>query len=215
LSIKNYIASLNHQLSLGDATEHTHRPALKSLVESLDARVTATNEPKRRTDCGAPDFIITRRQVPLGYIEAKGVGVSLDAAEVSEQLERYRDSLGNLILTDYVEFRWYVRLRATKPDEYPTAERRITASLATICKDGKLRADKEGEKQVLELLNAFLSARVPTVRNTKEFAVRMAALARLIRDITCDALSREREQGALHQQMEGLREVLIHDPATQ
>jgi len=198
-------------LSLGNATEHTHRPALKTLIESLQKGITATNEPKRRTDCGAPDFIITKGEVPLGYIEAKDVSVSLDKAEKGEQLDRYRDSLGNLILTDYLEFRWYVRPRARKADEYPTAEHRLTACLATIGKDGKLRIDKDGETQVFELLNGFLAAKVPTVRNAKELAVRMAALARLIRDTIGEALSREEEKGTLHQQMEGFREVLIHD----
>jgi hypothetical protein len=37
---------------------HTHRPALKSLIESLALNITATNEPKR-IKCGAPDFIST------------------------------------------------------------------------------------------------------------------------------------------------------------
>src|SRR5687767_7396148 len=130
MNLKDYAASLNHHLSLGNSTEHTHRPALKTLIESLQKGITATNEPKR-VECGAPDFIITKGEVPLGYIEAKDVGVSLDKAEKTEQLKRYRDSLGNLILTDYLEFRWYVRPRATKPNEYPTAEHRLTARLAT------------------------------------------------------------------------------------
>ena len=211
MNINDYIASLNHHLSLGDSTEHTHRPALKSLIESIASGITATNEPKRRTDCGAPDFIVTKGQVPLGYIEAKDIGISLDAAEETDQLARYRDSLGNLILTDYLEFRWYVRPRAKKPDEYPTAEHRMTARLATVSKDGKVRVDKDGEKQVVELLNGFITARVPTVRSAKELAVRMAALAGLIRDITYEALAGEESEGALHQQMEGFREVLIHD----
>ena len=48
-----YIAEINEAYARGDATEHTHRPALKSLIESLDGKgkVTATNEPKRQ-QCG-------------------------------------------------------------------------------------------------------------------------------------------------------------------
>jgi hypothetical protein len=51
-----YIKKINSACARGDATEHTHRPALKSLIESLDPKVTATNEPAR-IKCGAPDLV--------------------------------------------------------------------------------------------------------------------------------------------------------------
>ncbi|MCP4398935.1 MAG: hypothetical protein GY801_16755, partial [bacterium] len=35
------------------------------------------------------------------------IGVSLDKTDKSEQMTRYRSSLDNLILTDYLEFRLY------------------------------------------------------------------------------------------------------------
>jgi len=44
-------------------------------------------------------YIITRKDIPLGFVEAKDIGVSLDDTEKSEQLKRYRDGLANLILT--------------------------------------------------------------------------------------------------------------------
>ena len=106
--INAYLKQIETALVAGNATEHTHRPALKSLLEAVGDGVTATNEPQR-IKCGAPDFIVTRGIVPLGYVEAKDVGVSLGRAEESEQLQRYRESLENLLLTDYLEFRWYVR----------------------------------------------------------------------------------------------------------
>ena len=104
---KSYLASIKRELESGDATEHTHRPALKDLIEGLNTEVTATNEPKR-VACGAPDYVVKRHDLSIGYIEAKDIGKSLDEAEDSEQLKRYRKSLHNLILTDYLEFRWYV-----------------------------------------------------------------------------------------------------------
>jgi hypothetical protein len=93
-------------LKVGNATEHTHRPALKTLVESLRNKITATNEPQRIA-CGAPDFIVTQRDIPLGYIEAEDVGADRDRTENTAQHKRYRASLNNLILTDYLEFRLY------------------------------------------------------------------------------------------------------------
>src|SRR5271157_2842358 len=107
--VREYLRSLEHELRSGHTTEHTHRPALKTLLESLQARITATNEPGR-VACGAPDFVVTGTPGPvtIGYVETKDIGKSLDEAERSEQLKRYRRSLSNLVLTDYLEFRWYV-----------------------------------------------------------------------------------------------------------
>jgi hypothetical protein len=70
LTISEYVAELRKNLVHGDATEHTHRPVLKSLLESLAKGIIATNEPKRIA-CGAPDFIITRKNVPLGHVETQ------------------------------------------------------------------------------------------------------------------------------------------------
>src|SRR5208337_1680569 len=111
VTISEYIAALRKNLAHGDATEHTHRPALKSLLESLAKGITATNEPKRIA-CGAPDFIITRKNVPLGHVETKDVGTPLEEIEKgkgpNEQFKRYKGGLPNWILTDYLEFHWYV-----------------------------------------------------------------------------------------------------------
>lgn len=67
-----YLKKLQDYFKRGDATEHTHRAALQKLLESLEDGLTATNEP-RRTEVGAPDYIVSRGSVPLGYVEAKDV----------------------------------------------------------------------------------------------------------------------------------------------
>ena len=137
---RDYIKNLQTNLSLGNATEHTHRPVLKNLLESVGDSVTATNEPKR-VECGAPDFVVTKtvqNQFIVGYIEAKDVGYDLAQIEWDSkrahpstsngrQFKRYRESLPNLLLTNYTEFRWYV-----------DGEPRMTARLATLKGDGKL-----------------------------------------------------------------------------
>ena len=102
-----YLVEIQNNLSTGDATEHTHRLALQKLLESVGDGINVINEP-RRIQCGAPDLRILRGPVPLGYIEAKDVGASLKEAARSDQLRRYRAAQPNLILTDYLEFWWYV-----------------------------------------------------------------------------------------------------------
>src|SRR5690242_20322246 len=89
-NLTDYLHHIETALAAGNATEHTHRPALKALLESLETGIVATNEP-RRIQCGAPDFILTRGQTPLGYLEAKDVGKPLDTIETDAQLKRYRE----------------------------------------------------------------------------------------------------------------------------
>jgi len=197
--IAGYLSRIEAHLSRGDATEHTYRPALEGLLEGLIPRVVATNEPKRIA-CGAPDFIVTRADAPLGYVEAKDVGTNLDREERSEQLKRYRDSLGNLVLTDYLEFRWYVE-----------GESRQTVRLARQTTRGKLQRTVDGAAGLMEMLASFEATLVPTVRTPRELAQRMAHLARLIRTALELALGEEIEGGTLHAQLDGFREVLLHD----
>jgi hypothetical protein len=200
-NIKQYLKSVEQALSTGNATEHTFRPALKELVESFSSGITATNEPKR-VSCGAPDFIITKGHVPLGYIEAKDIGKSLDEVERGEQMKRYLEGLGNLILTDYLEFRWYADGKC-----------RMVTRLARVGAKGKVQAEKEGGQEFSRLIDAFLNNRIPTIGTPKELAVRMAALAHIIRDTIEKAFDSEDGAGSLHDQMEGFRKVLLHDLA--
>jgi len=195
---KDYLKSVQKDFQFGIATEHTYRPALKTLIESFNNKITATNDPKR-VQCGAPDFIITKRQITLGYIETKDINANLDKIERSEQMVRYLGSLNNIVLTDYLEFRWYVH-----------GEHRVTARLGDIDKKNKIRAKTENVETVSELLAAFLQSQVVKISNPKELASRMAGFARLIRESIEKAFEDEVESGILHQQLKSFREVLLH-----
>jgi hypothetical protein len=73
MTIQQYIDSVNSRYKLGYATEHTFRGDLQVLIEALLPGIKATNEPKRQS-CGAPDYILTRKEIPTAYIEAKDIG---------------------------------------------------------------------------------------------------------------------------------------------
>lgn len=197
-ALKNYLTAIEQALKAGNSTEHTHRPALKALVESLGGHdVRATNEPKQ-IECGAPDFIVTRGVVPLGYIEAKDVGIDLAKTEKSEQLGRYRESLGNLILTDYLEFRWYL-----------DGELRLTASLPRPDKNGRIRWNADDASEVAQLLGQFIAADIPLKATPQDLATRMAGMGKLIRSLIDQTFKSEGDKGELHGQFEAFRKVLI------
>ncbi|MBP7069780.1 MAG: hypothetical protein KBA97_01765 [Methanothrix sp.] len=196
--IKLYLSKIKEALEAGDATEHTHRPTLKDLIEGLDEDITAVNEPKR-VSCGAPDYAVKRRNLSIGYIEANDVGRSLDEAEDSPQLERYKKSLHNLILTDYLEFQWYV-----------DGEPRGTARLARQRK-GKIVPDKEGLEKTIDILSDFLSHNPEPIDDPQQLSQRLARLAHIIRDTIVGAFEKENASQDLRDLREAFAEVLIPD----
>ena len=197
--IQAYLQEVAQIYQKGNATEHTYRPALQKLMESLDNSIQAINEPKR-IKCGAPDFLISQGALEIGHIEAKDIGIPLKGVEKTGQMKRYFHALGNLILTDYLEFRWYVE-----------GELRLSASIATLDKQKKIKADPDGILQVDQLLRQFLLTKVVQVTTPKALAKRMAALAQLIRDAISTALNDSDRGGMLRQQLESFRLVLIRD----
>ena len=194
-----YFQEVNQVYQGQNATEHSYRPALKKLMESLDSGIQAINEPKRIA-CGAPDFLVKNGVLDVGYMEAKDISVSLKKVEKTAQMGRYFQALGNLILTDYLEFRWYVQ-----------GELKLTAALGTIDKNKKIKLDKEGIQEVDQLLQQFLLAKVPQITTPKDLAKRMASLAQLMRDAIKTALNDVDKGGTLREQLESFQRVLIKD----
>ncbi len=199
---RKYLSEINKAYLRGDATEHTHRPALKDLIEGIAKKITATNEPKR-TACGAPDYVVSRRtngvDQNIGYIEAKDIGTNLTQAAKTEQIKRYLPGFDNFILTDYIEFRWYVN-----------GERQLTARLAEESA-GKFKATTKGEEEVRELFRSFLDQKPEKIKIAKELATKMGHKARMMRDIIKKTFQQEETSGTLHGQFEAFKEVLLHD----
>ncbi|KUK96870.1 MAG: type ISP restriction/modification enzyme [Methanothrix sp.] len=196
---KTYLAEVKREFGTGEATEHTHRAALKGLVESFAPDIVAINEPKH-VECGAPDYVVKRGDLSVGYIEAKDVGKSLDEAERSEQLDRYLRSLENLVLTDYLEFRWYHR-----------GEFRESARLARLTRDGKIVSEKKGEAEVAQLFESFLDQTPAPITSSKELSERLARLAHLIRDAVVRAFEQVLASDHLSNLRRAFAEVLIPD----
>ncbi|NQU80320.1 MAG: DNA methyltransferase, partial [Bacteroidetes bacterium] len=102
MTIHDYIGNISKRYKTGISREHSYRGELQRLIESISPSVLVTNEPAH-IECGAPDYIITKGKIPIGYIEAKDIGKPLDSKEYKEQFDRYKKSLDNLIITDYLD----------------------------------------------------------------------------------------------------------------
>ena len=209
---RNYVKELQAAVSLGNATEHTHRPALQKLLQSAGDGIVATNEPKR-VECGAPDYAVSRKQDSLivGYVEAKDIGVSLHTIEQDsrrvnpstdngKQFKRYREALPNLLLTDYAEFRWYV-----------DGERRATATLAAPDANGRLALRQGGIAETDALLADFLQRSPAPVASPEELARHMARLTHLVRDIVTEGFRLGQLSPDVSDLYQASKEVLVPD----
>jgi len=197
-AVKTYLDKVFSQYRTGRATEHTYRGDLANLIEEIIPGVKATNEPKRQ-ECGAPDYILTNKNnLPVGYIEAKDIGIDLKSTEKSEQLKRYRDSLENLILTDYLEFRFY-----------RGGEKVHTISIGEI-DDGKLKPIKDSWEKLEDYLREFCTFHIQSITSPEKLAKMMAGKAKLMKDIIFKALNHE-DETTLKDQLEAFKKILIHD----
>ncbi len=194
-----YVDDLKKRHASGIAGEHAYRPALQILVEAIMPDVMATNDPKR-IECGAPDFILTRRKIDVGYIEAKDIGINLDKAEKDDQLKRYFDSLDNLILTDYLEFRFFLHGKKVE-----------TIRIGEIGPSGKINSIPENYNRLKDHLIDFAAFQGQTIKSAKKLAEMMARKARLMRDVFHKALLESNENTSLHDQLTAFQKVLVHD----
>lgn len=205
MTVQEYIDNLNQRYQLGNATEHTFRGDLQQLIESLIPDVRATNEPKRQS-CGAPDYILTRKEIPVGFIEAKDIGDNdLEGKKKTgnkEQFDRYKASLQNLIFTDYINFYLY------REGEFVTK-----IAIAEITEIG-LKPLPENIKPFENLIKDFCTHIGQTIKSPKRLAEMMAGKARLLSDVIEKALTSDEthnEDSTLKEQMLAFKDILIHD----
>lgn len=197
--ISQYLADVKQQFDSGHAVEHAYRPALKTLMQAFDDTV-AVNDPKK-SEHGAPDFVFLRKSNPniiRAYAEAKDVGKPLDKVEKSEQMLRY-SGYANLILTDYLEFRFYHNGQNYK-----------ILSLGRV-KSGKLIIDPSASEELCREIEAFLELPPERIKSGKRLAEIMGAKARRIRDNVAAFLTHEVSTGDLTKIYELMRRMLVHD----
>ncbi|MDP3360386.1 MAG: type ISP restriction/modification enzyme [Lutibacter sp.] len=205
MTIEKYLDNINQRYLLGNATEHTFRGDLQQLIESLVPTIRATNEPKRQS-CGAPDYILTKKDIPVGFIEAKDIGdKDLDGAKKTgnkEQFDRYKASLNNLIFTDYVNFHLYIDGQfITKISIGEITEKGIKPLTANFASFENFIKD-------------FCTHVGQTIKSSKKLAEMMAGKARLLSEIIEKALTSDeanQEDSTLKDQMLAFKQILIHD----
>jgi hypothetical protein len=216
MNLDQYIDNINKRYKLGNATEHTFRGDLQQLIESLVPSIRATNEPKRQS-CGAPDYILTKKDIPVGFIEAKDIGdKDLEGAKKTgnkEQFDRYKASLNNLIFTDYIDFHLYregqfVTKIAIAELQYPSS------GGVSEGRGGRIVPLPENFASFENFIKDFCTHIGQTIKSSKQLAEMMAGKARLLSEVIEKALTSDEnnsEDSTLKDQMNAFKQILIHD----
>lgn len=205
MTLTGYIDNLNQRYTLGNATEHTFRGDLQQLLETLLPDIRATNEPKRQS-CGAPDYILTKKEVPIGFIEAKDIGdkdlLGKKKTGNKEQFDRYKASLSNLIFTDYIDFHLY------QDGVF------ITKIAIAEVVDNQIKPMPKNFDTFTNLIQDFTTHIGQSIKSSKRLAEMMAGKARLLSDVIEQALTSDethQEDSTLKEQMLAFKDVLIHE----
>ena len=195
--VEKYLGAVIQKYKTGKTTEHSFRGDLQDFVERTVIGVQAINEP-RRQKCGAPDYIIQKKNIPIGYIEAKDIDKSLDTIDKTEQLDRYKASLDNLILTNYLEF-WF----------YKNGEHVDTIKVAELS-SGKIKTYDKEYQRLINAIRNFCDYQGQTIKSPKQLANLMAQKAVMIRDVIINALDLDSES-SLVSQRNAFKQILLHD----
>ena len=195
--------------------EHTYRTALENLLNALKECLTLQNkalqsihikhEPNNdKEGRGAPDFLITKDSLTLGYIENKRVNADLDSISQSPQIEKYLRLSDNLMLTDYLRF-CLVR-KNDKGNAEIVRECRICelSQLQALVKNPKLFNLDSKAKELTELFTLFFSQSPSPIITAKEFANALAQRTRILKDEMIEKQSNAHIQGLFNAFKESL-----------
>ncbi|MBC8485396.1 MAG: N-6 DNA methylase, partial [Bacteroidetes bacterium] len=201
---ESYIQSISKKFSHKETSEMGYRKEFEILLEGIfkTIKVKRIDHDARAKEGNRPDFIILKFDVPILYIEAKDIGTDLNKVEKSEQMARYF-GYANLVLTDYVEFRFY-RNGLCYDEPIKIANYDIKKRTIVVLPDNFEHA----AKSIID----FTQSHKEPIRSGKHLSQIMGGKAQRIRDNVKQFLSVESEKNAsIAKVYEAIKKQLVHD----
>jgi predicted helicase len=206
ISLQEYFKEISEEYKRGQTTELTFRSYLKKFCEFLFPELTLSEENQQIKKIGRPDFTCFKNKIKIGYIETKDIGIDLDKELNGEQLKKYSEgAIPNIILTDYVRFILYKNQEAVLDIKLFDTE---------DLKKGKATFNEEDARRFKQLLESFLSYKLPTIKNASELAIELSKRAKLLRDLSKDQLeddlqkAKEEEKSSIFDFYEAFKELI-------
>lgn len=183
--LKAYLENIK-DISINDK-EHTHRTALQNLLQAIkdnqdkQNKISIKQEPNNdKEGRGAPDFLITKDFLTLGYIENKRVNANLDNIITSDQILKYTKLSPNIILTDYLRF---ILLSLNDKNEIIICKEVKICSLDEIKSIVKNQSLLETKTKELNELFAIFFSKIPNpINSALDFANHLSLRTRILKD---------------------------------
>jgi len=180
-TVRAYLKGLQDISLVSGATEHTYREPLVTFLvaasKDLGLGQVGVHGELRLASIGQPDLqVVNAAGSPIGYGETKVPGSATDFAKTleSEQVGRYRASIQNLLVTDFIHFSLFRadvgRLDVTlveTPGQMAAGSHAISEPVLL---------------QFSQVLSAFFSASAPSATSVEQLADGLARRATLLRD---------------------------------
>jgi N-6 DNA Methylase len=180
-TVRSYLEGLRGISIVSGATEHTYREPLVTFLvaasKDLGLGQVGVHGELRLASIGQPDLqVVNAAGSPIGYGETKVPGTASEFAKVleSEQIGRYRASIQNLLVTDFIHFSLFRadvgRLDVTlveTPGQMAAGSHAISEPVLL---------------QFSQILSAFFSASAPSATSAEQLADGLARRATLLRD---------------------------------
>ncbi|KKR25994.1 MAG: Adenine specific DNA methyltransferase [Microgenomates group bacterium GW2011_GWC1_39_7] len=198
-----YIQSISEKFSHKETSEMGYRTdfeiLLKGIFESINVR--RIDHDARAKQGNKPDFVVLKNDVPILYIEAKDIGISLDKIEKSEQMTRYF-GYSNLVLTDYLEFRFYRNgIRYEEPIKIANYDLK-NRSIALIVSNY--------ERAATTIIDFATSHKEP-IKKGEHLAKIMGGKGQRIRDNVVELFRIRDKNDEIIKVYETIKKLLIHD----
>ncbi|EPH6478970.1 type ISP restriction/modification enzyme [Campylobacter jejuni] len=183
--LKAYLENIK-DISTNDK-EHTHRTALQNLLQAIKEnqdkqnKISIKQEPNNdKEGNGAPDFLVTKDFLTLGYIENKRVNANLDNIITSDQILKYTKLSPNIILTDYLRF---ILLNLNDKNEIIICKEVKICSLDEIKSVIKNQSLLDNKTQELNELFSIFFSKIPNpINSALEFANHLSLRTRILKD---------------------------------
>lgn len=197
--ISKYLNEVTVALSTGSAREHAYRPAFQKLIELMRPDLKVINDPAR-SEHGAPDFVFLKGDLTIGYTETKDLDANLDREEKSDQMDRYL-GYSNLILTNYLEFRFF-----------RNGERYGEAIIVGTLRNGVVVPNEKNYEILERTIKDFLNLPPEKIKSGARLATIMGGKARRIRLNVSHYINDKSEKSAeLLNVYEVMKKLLVHD----
>jgi len=204
---KNYIQSISLKFSHEETTEMGYRTDFEILLRDIfkTIKVTRLDHDARAKYGNKPDFVVLNHDIPILYIETKDIGISLDKVEKSEQMRRYY-GYTNLVLTDYLEFRFYRNgLYYVEPIKIANCN----------LKTRTITSMPENHEYLARTLIDFIQSQKEPIKSGEHLAKIMGGKAQRIRDNIKKFLAIESKKNEeLFKIYETIKKLLVHDLTT-